>query len=84
MPEFYISKIILYSFHVDNNEGELGIDYDIIIGCDLMLKLGLMSDFTRQFLQWYGAAVTMKDPNSFLGEHNLTNCDRHELAIYTA
>ena len=36
MPEFSSSKIISHRFHVDNNEGESFISYDMIIGCDLM------------------------------------------------
>ena len=41
MLEFSIRKIIEHRFHVDNDKGELGIGYDMIIGCDLMLQLGL-------------------------------------------
>ena len=50
MPEFYISKIILHRFHVDNNEDESGIVYDMVIGRDLMVQLGLLSDFTLKVL----------------------------------
>ena len=39
MPEFSIRKIIFHHFHVDNNEGESVIEYDMIIGRDLMLHL---------------------------------------------
>ena len=60
MPEFSSSKIISHRFNVDNNEGELGISYDMIIGYDLIVKLGLSSKFKHQFLQWYGATVTTK------------------------
>ena len=41
MTEFSIRNIILYCFHIDNNKGESGIGYDIIIGLDLMVQLGL-------------------------------------------
>ena len=51
MPEFSGSKIINHRFHVDKDEGELGIGYDMIIGCDLMVQLGLTADFKRQVLQ---------------------------------
>ena len=37
MSEFSSSNILLYRFHSDNDEGELGIDYDTIIGIDLVL-----------------------------------------------
>ena len=57
MPKFSISKMILNHFHVDNNEGESVIGYGIIIGSNLMVKLGLSDDFKSQVLQWYGITV---------------------------
>ena len=60
MLEFSSSKIIPYHFHVDTNEGELCIGYDMIIGRNLMIQLGLSSDFKRQVLQRDGGTVTMK------------------------
>ena len=40
-----ISKIINHPFHVDNGKGKSGIRYDMIIGRDLMVKLGLTEKF---------------------------------------
>ena len=60
MSEFSSIKVIQNHFHVYNNIGESVICYDIIIGHDLMLKLGLSADFKRKFLQWYGVTVPMK------------------------
>ena len=60
MPEFSSSKIIQHRLHVDNNIGESGIGYDMIIGRDLMVRLGLSADFKRQLLQGYGVTVPMK------------------------
>ena len=50
IPDYSSSKIILYRFYVDKNEGELVIGYDMIIGRGLMLKLGISSDFKHQVL----------------------------------
>ena len=74
MPEFYIRKIIDYCFRVDNDKGELGIGYDMIVGRDLMVQLGLTADFKRQVLKWDGATVHMKDLRSLLGKSGLTKC----------
>ena len=41
MPDFSRSKIILQCFHVEENEDESGIGYDMIIGRNLMAQLGL-------------------------------------------
>ena len=62
MPDFSNSKIILHHFYVHNNEFESVIGYDMIIGCDLMVKLGLPADFKRQLLQWDVITVPMKNP----------------------
>ena len=47
MPEFSSRNIINNFSHVDNNEGESGIGYDIVIGRDLVVQLGLTADFKR-------------------------------------
>ena len=66
MPDVSSRKMILRLFHVDNNEGESCIGCDMIIGRDLMVQLGLLDDFKRQFLQWDGDTVPMKEPISLL------------------
>ena len=44
MPGFSCRKIINHRFHVNNDKGELGIGYDMIIGRDLMIQLDLTAD----------------------------------------
>ena len=68
MPEFSSSKIINHSFHIDNNKGNSGIGYDMIIERDLMVYLGLTADFENQVLQCDSATVNMKEPISLIGE----------------
>ena len=48
MPEFSRRNMLLQRFHVDNNEGESIIGYDMIIGHDLMVHIGLLDDFKHQ------------------------------------
>ena len=60
MTELSRSKIIEHQFHVENDKGESGIGYDMIICRDLMVKLGLLADFKRKVLQWDGVTVPMK------------------------
>ena len=72
MKEFPSSKIINNHFHVDSEKGEWGIGYDMIIGRELMVQIGLMADFKRQVLQWDGATVYINEPISLLGKSNLT------------
>ena len=48
---FSSSKVINHCFRVNNEKGELGIAYDMIIGRDLMVQIGLTANFKHQFLQ---------------------------------
>ena len=59
-------KTINHRFHVDENKVKLVIGYDMIIGRDLMVQLGLTTNFKRQVLQWDGTTVHIKDPRNFL------------------
>ena len=49
MPEFLASKIINQRFHVDNEEEDMNIGYDMIIGRNLMTKLGLITDYKQRY-----------------------------------
>ena len=57
MIYFSGSKIIDHHFNVDNNKGELGICYDMIIGHDLMVELSLSDNFKPPVLQWDAVTV---------------------------
>ena len=72
IPELSSSKINNRCIHVDNNEGELDIGYDLIIGRELLVHLGLTADFKRQLFQWGGATVHMKESRNLLGQYDLT------------
>ena len=51
IPDVCSRKIMNHSFHVNNDKGESGIAYDMIIGRELMVQIGLTADFKHQFLQ---------------------------------
>ena len=70
MLDFPSSKIINHHFCVKNYRGELVIGYYIIIARDLMIQLGLTNNFKHQVLQWDGAIVHMKEPDSLLGKYD--------------
>ena len=81
MPEFSSSKIILHRFHIDNNGGKPGIGYDTIIARNLMLQLGIFSEFKRRFFQGNGATAPMKEPRSLLGKIDLTSYEMREVVM---
>ena len=81
MPEFSRRKIVTHCLHIDNaidNEGII-----MIIGCDLMVKLNLKANFSRQVLEWDEAVVPMKEPGNFLGQPDLTKIDIREVVMHT-
>ena len=84
VPEFYIRKIINHQFHVNNEKGESGIGYDMIIGRDLMVQLGLTADFKHQVLQWYGNTVHMKETSSLLDKSDLNKREMRKVLMKTA
>ena len=83
MLEFSISKITSHHFNVDNNEGELGIGYGMIIGRDLMVQLGISPDFKHKAFQWDGATATTKEPRGLLGQTYLTSREMCKGTIHT-
>ena len=68
MPEFCSIKIIEHRFHVQDKIGELVIDYDMIIGSEMMVKLGLSENLKREFLQRHGIKASMKEPMGLIGK----------------
>ena len=71
MLKFSSSKIVNYRFHFDNKKCESVIGYDMIIGRNLMVHIGLTANFKRQVLQWGVATVHIKEPSSLVGKYDL-------------
>ena len=84
MPEFSSSKIIYHWFNVDNDEDELGMCYDMIIGCDLMVEFVLLDDIKCQVLQWESVKIPTKEPIGLLEQSDLTSCNMLKVVIQTA
>ena len=49
-----------------------------------MVQLGLTADFKRQFLQWNGATVHMKDASNLLGKSDITKHEMRKVLMQTA
>ena len=81
MPDVSISKIVYHRFCVDKNGSEPGIFYYMIISNDLVLQIGLSTDFNHKFLQWDGAKVPMKEPSGLLGQTDSTSCEMREVVV---
>ena len=46
IPAYSSSKRIVHCFHADIKSGESGVSYDMIIVRDMMVKIGLLDEFT--------------------------------------
>ena len=84
MLEFSNIKIINHHFRVKNDNGELGIGYDMIIGQEFMVQLGLTDNFNCQVLQWGSDTEHMKEPIDLLGQSRLNKHEMHEVFMHTA
>ena len=84
MLEFSSNKIVNHRSHINNDKGGSGIKYDMIIGCGLMVQIGLMANFKHQVLQLDGTTVHMKEHSGLLGQSYLTKCEMCEVVMHTA
>ena len=59
LPEFNETKVIQCHAHVFDTK----LNYDMIIGRDLMSILGIKMDFQRKTVNWMDIEIPMKNPN---------------------
>ena len=56
LPEFYENTLLVWKMHVFDQK----LNYDIIIGRDLMRELGIKLDFERHRTRWLDVSIPMK------------------------
>ena len=64
LKEFHENKSIKWNLHVDSTPSPHC--YDMILGCNIMSKLGIMLHFKDQTMTWDDLTIRIKDPESFL------------------
>ena len=84
MSEFSIRKIIPHLFQVDNNEGESGIGYYMIIGNKLRVQIGCSTDFKRQVFKWGGATVPIKEIIGLISKTDITSREMHAVEMHNS
>jgi hypothetical protein len=60
LPEFSDKKNITWHFSVFEGKS---IDYDVVIGRDLMIELGMELSFAKKTVAWEGIEIPMRDFN---------------------
>jgi hypothetical protein len=83
-PEFSGSKIIKHTFQVDNETEGSNIGYDMIIGRDLMCKLGLITDFKNNTLIWEDTSIPMRTSQEETGNPQFRKHELKEIIKQTA
>ena len=81
IPYFSRRKIITHIFQVDIARGDKGINYDMIIGRDIMVQKVLKADFPRQVLEWDETIVPMTELLNFLGQPELNKSEMIEVVM---
>ena len=71
-PEFSRTKHVTYPLWVDIYDAP-NSRYDIIIGRDLLRRLGVLLDFDRGISSWDSIEVAMRDRDSFATEHEFVS-----------
>ena len=56
----------------------------MIIVRNMMVKMGLSSNFKRQVIQWDGDKVPMKEPRGLLGQTDLTSRKMRKVVMQTS
>ena len=72
LPEFSRTKHVTYPLWVDIYDAP-NSRYDIIIGRDLLRRLGVLLDFDRGISSWDSIEVAMRDRDSFATEHEFVS-----------
>ena len=60
LPEFSDKKIIKWNFNITSSD-DLG--YDMIIGRDILMTLGINFSFVNKTVEWEGISIPMRDFN---------------------
>ena len=62
LKEFFENKSIKWNLHVDSTPGPHR--YDMILGHNVLSKLGITLNFKDQTMTWDDSTISMKDPES--------------------
>jgi hypothetical protein len=73
LPEFDGRKIITWDCYLDESEQDSDSHYDMIMGTDLMKKLGLTLNFLEKSMAWEGTAAPMVNLNQSMTRFMLNN-----------
>ena len=71
LPEFNLKKQINWEFHVDDRSKPLDT-YGMIIGRDLLGKLGIILNFNDKTVTWDTDTIPMKDRGSLNSQKAIT------------
>ena len=71
LPEFNLKKLITWEFHVDDRS-KASDTYGMIIGRDLLGKLGIILNFNDKTVTWDTDTIPMKDRGTLNSQKVIT------------
>ena len=60
LPELHNEREIEWKVHVDESKSPEDTNYDMIIGGDLLIQLGIDITYSKKIIQWDGATLPMR------------------------
>ena len=60
-PELHHDKTVTWACHVDDKTSPNNAQYDMIIGMDLMINIGLTVDCENKCIKWEGEDIPLKE-----------------------
>ena len=79
LPEFGTQRTIRTQVFVDTSTKSKDIDYDMIIGSDLLTKLGIDVCFSTYTIHWDGMEASMKEARTLSNRKELFNTYQEHL-----
>jgi hypothetical protein len=63
-PEFSTGKVVTWQAHVDDKKSSKEAAYDMAMGMDLMISIGITLDCEQRCIRWGGTEIPLKTRNT--------------------
>jgi hypothetical protein len=60
LPELSMNKIVAWVMYIDDMHTPTEVQYDLILGLNIMTKIGIYLDTVEKELVWEGARILLK------------------------
>ena len=71
LPEFSQDKKVTWICHIDDKTNPKQAQYDMILGMDLMIAIGLTADCESRTIKWEGMEIPLKEKDQLMNKEML-------------